>query len=1720
MVEPEAQHKQQQQQQQKQQQQQQHRQCRRIFHRYFLQRLGLVPDEVDWPPPNKDIDGGDSDYGCGGAPPPSPPSFWRARDALTSLLGRECSSIMSDSGLTATEMSLLAVADTSEAGGGSSADAPAAVPSSSWTVPVASIVPPFPWNSEEDWGADDSGRVDVVRRAFDAAAFAVVRGHQQRAVLATAASSPSTGSGAHFDANSKKNGDHYEPPLLLAMEAIRTSRILALDEASASDSVPPFLKKNNTIGWFHAPAEKYARAGNERGVVAGGGGGATASSRVAGATISAVATSSAISVNIGTDSGGGAVSMGTAGTEILGLGGDGQRNSSIIIVDNAKVVRTETGARKRSHQEVSSSATNDNALKKKKRRALEKIDTLKDDDDSTKTAHHGGGTKEKKHIFTNKGDTTQSSTPQKSFAANQGETALCSPLKQFSSLTSSSFSNQTRHKKNSRVPSSAASITVEDITGLGGGASAPVTRAVISAAAAAVFQEFHPKYDDDAHSIVTNDSHDAAAIVRNVDGGPLPGKGLNKLTSQYKAKEEGGDAEVPTADRVIAQATRLGDRVLDHTKGAARRGDQRREFRQDAALSRLGNGTAAVGSVALPSQDGKRQAVLAGRSPFVMGPAHALPLVVPNPFLSAVAHGVDENAKEYLDSGGRRDGTSLLVRGPSTAPWKRNAGKSDAAWTESCLPRLLSVLRKGAGHAVLHDMQWDERSFRVADLLRHMALSPRRKHLRDSQENGAGGHNYGPHLIVTSGGEDFDKFACVFAQLGHGLMPHSDLGIGGEGCNTDVDPSVADDILLRVLPYHGPRSYRTRLRRHFGSLIRPSPDSHFAFLAGLRNAPFHVILTTYAVLIEDYAHFCQIPFQTVVLDDGMGWLGCAEADPHGKIGKVWNTGLWSSFDHGAGGAGVVGVEEEGGGGKISTWDFSRDVAGADTDGKSASSNSSGVSTAAAIATTGGRHRLGLTARHRILLASNMHAVYRGRIHTAPLLELLSFLAPSFADAIRDGWERSKVSACKKSMAYIRTMVARLVVVYSRGNPIVCVGRLSADDLITLSLKSLDGELPLRTLNYRIGQEDEGIDKLINSQKIIQSRKHSAAWFQPSSPIRKEFGKIPSFDFILAAVKKVHAMGFVCEEVVTASSLTTSGSGGCAVGPSAYRAAVRCGRCFSSEQGLKLHIASCHSGAGTWLCRNCGEDCGTSQARIHHERTCGKPIKGSTQAPAVGEGTKATRGRKKKVVKNPVAPKEDVDGTLFSEHNTFAKGDGKPQGPNGSEKETPCSGISGTNPDLSVIDIKDLPPYVKPLLRDPNQTSRTGGNSKRYVYAYRGVCRQQRKGHDRWQSQISFNGTNHYLGTFDSEWDAAAVYAWAHLILYGEEATKEAQREGEEAAAAFAQHEQDIAEGKIPPPSSSKPPAKKKKRGAPKKNTHKADKGGKSLLNKPQEDSRADMVCEANGSDVSVAETSASAQSKKKKPMSLREWRKLKTECAMMLSSGTKGTSKATILATRKDVAQMSERLLLQNISDYISGHLSSVSKSFLQSRQTISVSFQQLPPPDVSSTQFVPPMLVGLRASDVAWEIETFIETCQDASVAQDAVASYSKLFNEFGASGVNHSFHTFLLLPSCTFGRASKGSQNKLLSSCHVNDMLGIPAGSVDCNIGGPEYSCSEMAAEIQFLPSKYSNFQFMACNDDDIVTLNGQQMSASMGSFPLRDMDICSVGARVFCFIEDINF
>ena len=87
-----------------------------------------------------------------------------------------------------------------------------------------------------------------------------------------------------------------------------------------------------------------------------------------------------------------------------------------------------------------------------------------------------------------------------------------------------------------------------------------------------------------------------------------------------------------------------------------------------------------------------------------------------------------------------------------------------------------------------------------------------------------------------------------------------------------------------------------------------------------------------------------------------------------------------------------------------------------------------------------------------------------------------------------------------------------------------------------------------------------------------------------------------------------------------------------------------------------------------------------------------------------------------------------------------------------------------------------------------------------------------------------------------------IAAWAHLILYGEEATRQAQKEGEEAAAAFEQEKKDIAEGKIPEPT-LKPEKKKKKNdkkekgdsaGAGKEKTRTTDADKTSIVDKPNE----------------------------------------------------------------------------------------------------------------------------------------------------------------------------------------------------------------------------------------------------------------------------------------------
>jgi hypothetical protein len=434
--------------------------------------------------------------------------------------------------------------------------------------------------------------------------------------------------------------------------------------------------------------------------------------------------------------------------------------------------------------------------------------------------------------------------------------------------------------------------------------------------------------------------------------------------------------------------------------------------------------------------------------------------------------------------------------------------------------------------------------------------------------------------------------------------------------------------------------------------------------------------------------------------------------------------------------------------------------------------------------------------------------------------------------------------------------------------------------------------------------------------------------------------------------------------------------------------------------------------------------------------------------------------------------------------------------------------------------------VKPLLRDPRQTSRTGGNSKRHIYAYRGVCRQARKGHDRWQSQISFMGINHYLGTFDSEWDAAAIYAWAHLLLYGEEATKLAQKEGEEAAAAYEQEKRDIAAGKLPETTSKSDKKKEDKT----KDTN-ADSGAldtskrKSKLGKKEkaqpnfgsiensEDLESDFLAnsEIPGEDASPKKKGKRSiqqdNATNKKARSAVKGSNIEKEALALILA--KGVAKAPMLAPRVDFSNFSDSDLIGTISGKLklSRTLGDLSAAEEYARPCI-------PMGPTKRSCIGGAMLVGLLASAVDWDLQEFFEKQQFSSSEQDSMAALQLLAVEYDEDGINEKFHCVIQGTLCMIGCAGKLTQDMYSAVGLGSVPVGGTVGNLDCHIGGVLGSCSEEAACIQYDPND-ARFQLSCLSAEDIVTLNGQRVTPESGRVALFHEDICSVGARVFVFV-----
>jgi hypothetical protein len=244
--------------------------------------------------------------------------------------------------------------------------------------------------------------------------------------------------------------------------------------------------------------------------------------------------------------------------------------------------------------------------------------------------------------------------------------------------------------------------------------------------------------------------------------------------------------------------------------------------------------------------------------------------------------------------------------------------------------------------------------------------------------------------------------------------------------------------------------------------------------------------------------------------------------------------------------------------------------------------------------------IGLTARHRIVTASTLRVNQRSSADTIPVSGLVNFVAPHFADAVREEWDRSRITTDAASMKHFRKLLTRATVVHDPES--------EQQDVYQLAIQALQGELPVADR-----ADDPEVPDLISDEafvsdgKVAHSRRSALQWLGSveESWLRYELGVV-SFQHILESMKVSGVYGHMCEEIVTASSTTSSGATGQVTGTLAYRLALRCGRHFGSEQGLRQHHSALHAPPGTWLCRTCGSDCITSQARTHHERSCGQP----------------------------------------------------------------------------------------------------------------------------------------------------------------------------------------------------------------------------------------------------------------------------------------------------------------------------------------------------------------------------------------------------------------------------------------------------------------------------------------------------------------------------------
>ncbi len=178
------------------------------------------------------------------------------------------------------------------------------------------------------------------------------------------------------------------------------------------------------------------------------------------------------------------------------------------------------------------------------------------------------------------------------------------------------------------------------------------------------------------------------------------------------------------------------------------------------------------------------------------------------------------------------------------------------------------------------------------------------------------------------------------------------------------------------------------------------------------------------------------------------------------------------------------------------------------------------------------------------------------------------------------------------------------------------------------------------------------------------------------------------------------------------------------------------------------------------------------------------------------------------------------------------------------------------------------------------------------------------------------------------------------------------------------------------------------------------------------------------------------------------------------------------------------------------------------------------PVPNLYTSEWICSIITLLQSCHAFWTHRNFNGILTTLLYYLDAVAEYMLLqilyhFSqnlERGGTMKHFALRCFLVMH---IWLCIEGIKENLYNYPKQKHTLSIFRGSRLHCLGGPDYSCSEMAARIKILPNFFGKYQIVACNDDNIVSLNGQCMIASMGPFFIWNGDICSIGARVFVFI-----